>query len=277
MRHPQLSGDAGLLAEDLTAGPPPLLAIAHGSRDPAAAATVQQLLDRVRDRAGHKGFDGLPVVTAYLDHSPPSPAQALAALAGRGARTVVVLPLLLTAAYHALTDIPALLRAAAAALPGLRIRYGDTLGPDLLLIGALERRLAQAGVQIGDPGTAVVLAAAGSSDPGASAVISRLAADWQALRRWHAVVPAYASAARPTPAEAVAALAAGDALQVVVASYLLAPGLFADQVRDESAAAGATAVSGALGAAPELADLVLKRYAAAVAGIPRSGPVFTAA
>ena len=58
---------------------------------------------------------------------------------------------------------------------------------------------------------------------------------------------------------------------------LLAPGLFADQVRDESMAAGAVTVSGALGAAPELADLVLKRYAAAVAGIPGATPVFTAA
>ena len=266
MRDPQLT----------PGGPPPLLAIAHGSRDPLAAATVQQLLGRVRDRAARTGSGGLPVLTAYLDHSPPSPAQALAALAGRGARTVVVLPLLLTAAYHALTDIPALLRAAAAAHPELRIRYGDTLGPDLLLIRALERRLAEAGIQAGDPGTGVVLAAAGSSDPGASDVISRLAADWRALRRWQAVVPAYASAARPTPAEAVAALAADGVPRVAVASYLLAPGLFADQVRDQSAAAGAAAVSGALGAAPELADLVLKRYSAAAAGIPRA-PVFTAA
>jgi sirohydrochlorin ferrochelatase len=271
MRHPQLTGPP------LSGGaPPPLLAIAHGSRDPAAAATVQQLLDRVRDRAALSGFAGLPVVTAYLDHAAPSPAQALAALAGRGARTVVVLPLLLTAGYHALTDIPALLRAAGATLPGLRIRYGDTLGPDRLLIGALERRLAEAGVPIGGPGTGVILTAAGSSDPAASAVISRLAAGWQALRRWHAVIPAYASAARPTPAEGVAALAADGAPRVAVATYLLAPGLFADQVREASAAAGAMAVSGALGAAPEMADLVLKRYAAALAGIPRA-PAFTAA
>lgn len=271
MRHSQLSGPhlGG-------AAPPPLLAIAHGSRDPAAAAAVQQLLDRVRDRAARKGFAGLPVVTAYLDHAPPSPAQALDALAGRGARTVVVLPLLLSAGYHARTDIPALLRHAGAALPGLRIRYGDTLGPDRLLIGALERRLAQAGVRTGDKATGVVLAAAGSSDPAASAVISRLATDWQALRGWHAVVPAYASAARPTPAGAVAALAAGGAQRVAVATYLLAPGLFADQVREASTAAGAMAVSPALGAAPELADLVLKRYAAALGGIPRV-PAFSAA
>jgi sirohydrochlorin ferrochelatase len=77
------------------------------------------------------------------------------------------------------------------------------------------------------------------------------------------VVPAFASAASPTPAEAVTALRRGGAARVVVASYLLAPGLFADKVRRTSLAAGATAVSGVLAAAPELAGLVLLRYATA--------------
>jgi len=45
-----------------------------------------------------------------------------------------------------------------------------------------------------------------------------------------------------------------------VASYLRAPGLFADRIRDASLAAGAAAVSPALGAVPEIADIVLDRY-----------------
>jgi sirohydrochlorin ferrochelatase len=47
---------------------------------------------------------------------------------------------------------------------------------------------------------------------------------------------------------------------VLVASYLLAPGLFADRIRDASLAAGAAAISPALGASPELADVVVDRY-----------------
>ena len=178
---------------------PPLLAIAHGSRDPRAAATVEELLDRVRQRVVRPGLRGLDVVTAYLDHAPPSPAQVLSALRRRGARSVVVLPLLLTDAYHSKTDIPAILRAATATLPDLWIRYGATLGPHPVLIRAMERRLVQAGVRIAEPGTAVVLATAGSTDPAAATVTSRLAHDWQALRGWHAVVPAHASAASPSP------------------------------------------------------------------------------
>jgi sirohydrochlorin ferrochelatase len=111
--------------------------------------------------------------------------------------------------------------------------------------------------------TAVVLAAAGSSQPAANAAVAQMAADWQAAAGWLAVVPAYASAASPTPGQAVAALLRDGVPRVVVASYLLAPGLFADRIRAASLAAGAAAVSRPLGAAPEVADVLLQRYAEA--------------
>ena len=222
MRHPHLT--------------PSLVAIAHGSRDPRAGATVAGLLALARARASARGLAGLEVRGAFLGHAPPAPLQVLTGLAGAGGgqRDVVVLPLLLTAAYHSGTDIPELLAEATAGLPGLRIRYGEPLGPHGGLVRALERRLAEAGQDPGeDPaGTAVVLASAGSSHPAANASVARIAAGWQAARGWRAVRPAYASAAAPTPAEAVADLLRGGARRVVVASYLLAPGLFADRIRD---------------------------------------------
>ncbi len=186
-----------------------------------------------------------------------------------------MLPLLLTAAYHSKTDIPAVLRTAHAALPGLQIRCAPPLGPHPLLIKAMERRLVQANVRPGDPRTAVVLAAAGSTDPAATEVIYQLARDWQLRRGWQ-VAPAFASAASPTPAEAVSRLRRAGARRIAVATYLLAPGVFADLVRDTSLAAGATTVSAVLGDAPELADLILRHYAAASAGLPRTVPARTA-
>jgi len=237
---------------------PPLVAIAHGSRDPRAGATVTELLGVARERADQHGLAGLDIRTAFLDHAPPAPLQVLSAL---GDGSVVVLPTLLTAAYHSGTDIPGLLAEAQAALPGLRIRYGAPLGPHPGLLRALDRRLAEAGQDLAQAGqTAVVLAAAGSSHPAANSVIAQLAADWQAARGWQAVRPAYASAAAPTPERAVAGLIRDGARRVVVASYLLAPGRFADRVGAASLAAGAAAVSGPLGAAPEVADVLLDRY-----------------
>ncbi|WP_460367561.1 sirohydrochlorin chelatase, partial [Actinocorallia lasiicapitis] len=128
--------------------------MAHGSRDPRAAATVENLLDLVRER-------GLDVRTAFLDHAAPSPVQALS-----GLDSAVVLPLLLTAAYHSKIDLPGVLATARRRSPRLSVRVAGTLGPHPLLLDALERRLAE--VDAGPASdTAVVLAAAGSSDPSA--------------------------------------------------------------------------------------------------------------
>ncbi|MEQ4719877.1 sirohydrochlorin chelatase [Nonomuraea sp. B19D2] len=225
----------------------PLVAVAHGSRDPRAAATVAALLDQVP----------LDVRVAYLDHCAPTLSQALS-----GLREAVVLPLLLTEAYHSRVDLPAALNEVRAREPRLRVHYGATLGPHPLLLSALERRLAEAGVPAGDPDTAVVLVSAGSSDARANAVIADMARAWR-RSGWWTVSAAYASAAGPTPAEAVAALRRAGAPKVAVAPYLLAPGFFADKVRRSTLEAGATMVSDVLGPAPELVDVLLERYEAA--------------
>ena len=231
-----------------------LVAVAHGSADPRASATIAELA-----AVGRQREQGLDLRTAFLGHAAPSLPQVLGTIeADRG---VTVLPLLLTAAYHSKADIPRVL--ARTSLP--RVSYGATLGPHPLLLDALDRRLAEA-----DPGahrdpsrTAVVLAAAGSSDPEANATIARMAARWQARAGWLAVRPAYASAAEPSPAAAVAGLLRDGAPRVVVATYLLAPGFFADRIRDTALAAGAAAVSPALGACAEVADVMLDRFAQA--------------
>lgn len=253
-----------------------LIAVAHGSRDPRAAATIGDLMaiaaERAADRAGKRGLTPPRLRTAYLDHAAPSLPQVLRSI--EPGADVTVLPLLLTAAYHSKTDIPRLLARVSA---GRRITYGEPLGPHPLLLRALERRLPEAAFRV-PAETGVVLAAAGSSDPEANATVARLAAQWQARTGWYAVRAAYASpaaaggqgsTAAPDPATAVTQLRDAGARQVVVASYLLAPGLFADRIRDASLAAGAAIVSPALlpwppvaagAASPEVADVVLDRY-----------------
>ena len=248
------------------------VAVAHGSSDPRAAAAIGALVPLVARRAKERGLSAPDLRIAYLGHAAPSVPQVMRTF-GPDAQ-VRVLPLLLTAAYHSKTDIP---RVLARVSTGAQVTYGEPLGPHPLLLRALERRLPETARQ--NPAeTGVVLAAAGSSDPEANATIARLAARWQAAAGWFAVRPAYASATGPTPAQAVTELRIAGARRVVVASYLLAPGLFADRIRDASLAAGAAAVSPALlpwppaaallpwppaaagDAAPEVADVLLDRY-----------------
>ncbi|MEU2247165.1 sirohydrochlorin chelatase [Streptomyces sp. NPDC019224] len=234
---------------------PVLLVIAHGSRDPRHAATVHALTVRVRALR-----PGLRVETGFLDFNAPSVPRVLERLAAEGADEVVALPLLLTRAFHAKSDIPAVLREARAALPRLRVRQAAVLGPSPLLNAALERRLYEAGVRPGDrSSTGLVLASAGSTDPEAIAVIAEIARE---LRHtgWCSVRPAFASASRPRTEDAVRALRADGVRRVAVAPYVIAPGRLPDRIAAGAAAAGAEVLAGVLGPAPELARLLLERY-----------------
>ena len=239
----------------------------------------------VRELAGGCRRSAPDIRTAFLGHAPPSVGQVIGALSGAPGRsgcapaspgTVVVLPLLLTAAYHSEVDLPALLAEASVAWPDLDIRYGDPLGPDPLLLRALDRRMDEAGAAAWPAAeTSVVLAAAGSARPESNAVIAALARQWQAARGWRAVIPAYAAAAPPAPPHPGAPQQRAGAPRGVVATYLLAPGFFADRIAASARAAGAAAVSGALGAAPEVAELVLRRYTQALsrpAAVPAPSP-----
>ncbi|KUH36601.1 MULTISPECIES: sirohydrochlorin chelatase [Streptomyces] len=229
---------------------PVLLVVAHGSRDPRHAATVHAL---VREAGALR--PGVRVETAFLNFTVPSVPAVLERLAADGERDVVVLPLLLTRAFHAKADVPAVLRQAP---PALRIRQAAVLGPSPLLIAAVERRLYEAGLTPADKGsTGVVLASAGSTDPEANAVIAETARE---LRRagWCAVRPAFASASLPRTEDAVRALRSEGVRRVAVAPYVIAPGRLPDRIA--AGATGADVLADVLGPAPELARLLLRRY-----------------
>ena len=215
---------------------PALVAVAHGSRNPAAADVVRKLARQVGRFA-----PGLDVRVAFLGHTQPSlPAQLDAA----GSGTVIV-PLLLSSGYHLSADITD-----AASLSGARV--AAPLGPDQLLLTALTARLTEAGVPDGTP---VVLAAAGSCDPAAMTDVGKQA-DLLAAHLDVPVLPAYLSAASPTVEDAVRQLRAETGRQVAIASYLLAPGTFQDQL----AGCGADWVTAPLGGHPALAGIVIDRY-----------------
>ncbi|WP_058042373.1 sirohydrochlorin chelatase [Streptomyces roseifaciens] len=241
--------------------PAPLLLVAHGSRDPRHAATVLELRARVA-----AARPGLRVEVGFLDFCVPSVPRVLERLAAEGVRDVVAVPLLLTRAFHAKADIPAVLRAATAGLPGLNVTRAQVLGPAPLLTAALERRLRQAGLPLGDRRpTGVVLASAGSSDPEANAVIAEIAREWRRTG-WCAVRPAFASASPPHVADAVRALRAEGARRVAVAPYVLAPGRLPDRIARGAVEGGADVLADVLGAAPEVVALVVRRYEEAAAG-----------
>jgi len=228
---------------------PVLVACAHGTRSAAGRAVVRAVVEDVR-----RLRPGLDVREAFVDVQEPAVGDAVAAAvagpAGPGAPVAaVVAPLLLSTGVHVRHDI-------GAAVAGLPAVAAEPLGPDDRLAGILVERLTAAGATADD---AVVLAAAGSSDPAAVVAVGAVLAALRA--RWPGpVTVGYGAAARPDVATAVAGARAAGARRVVVASYLLAPGHFHGAL----AGAGADLVTAPLGPHPDLARIVLDRYDAAL-------------
>lgn len=235
---------------------PALVGCSHGTSDPVGRRVVRALLDDVR-----AARPDLEVLEAFVDVQRPSVADVVADVVADGpdeAGEAVVVPLLLSTGYHVGVDIARAVEQGGAAG---RSCAAAALGPDPRLVDILVDRLAEVGTRSFDT---VVLAAAGSSSPGAARDVAEVAA---ALRRRRPgpVHVGFGAIARPTVAEAVE-LARGSSRRVphpvgsrariVVASYLLAPGHFHDKLLRS----GADAVTAPLAPDPRLARVVLDRY-----------------
>ncbi|WP_040339665.1 sirohydrochlorin chelatase [Candidatus Blastococcus massiliensis] len=226
-----------------------LIACAHGTRNPTGRRLIAELA-----LAAKQLRPGLVTTAAFVDVQPPTVVDVVAALSAEG-RPAVVVPLLLSGGYHVHVDIA---QAVAGADGTVAAR---PLGPDPRLAAVLLDRLVEAGADPEDPLTAVVLAAAGSSDPRSVADVENTADLLQ--RSWAgAVTTGYGSAAQPPVPEAVAAARRAGAERVVVASYLLAPGHFHDKL----AGAGADVVTAPLLPDERIAAVLLDRYDAVVEG-----------
>jgi sirohydrochlorin ferrochelatase len=234
---------------------PALVAVAHGSRDARSARSVREIVATTR-----RLRPDLRIEVAFLDHVKPDIDTAFDRVVARGFSEIVVVPLLVTSAYHARVDVPEVVRRAGARHPDVAVRVAEVVGSDTALLGILDERLRDAlrAARIREL-DALVLAAAGSSDARANAMVARLARVWGARHRLPTSV-AFASTAPPSTGEAVRDWRRQGRRYVAVGSLFIAPGMLPDRASELALEAGAVAVSAPLGAHPELARIILARY-----------------
>ena len=244
---------------------PHLVLLAHGSPRPEAAAALDHLAARA---AGH---GGRPVTVAFLDHATPDLSEAVARAAADGAEEVVVVPLLLSAAFHAGVDVPAAATAAEESAPSVRLHLARPLGTDAVLRDAAVEVLRDAGVDVralprGEATWGVVLAAAGTSDASSRAALQDLSAVAPLGGRAPALT-AFATGEGASVVEAVASLRASGCGRVAVVPLVIAPGVISDRIAAQAHSAGADLVTATLHATDALADLVVERAQVTVAGV----------
>lgn len=183
---------------------------------------------------------------AFLELSEPNLGDVLGQLSG----DAVVVPLLLSDAYHARIDLPTVLSSAP---PGLRVTQAAVLGADHRLLQLARRRVIELGID--NPG--VILTAVGSSDSTANARTRALAAQWTLS------TTVFATGDSTSLADAADALRARGATEIVVAPWFLSPGLLLDRVRADAAQLNIS-VAAPLGPDRLVAEVVVERYSAAV-------------
>ena len=245
----------------VTARPPALVGISHGTSSPEGRLAVRRLHDAVAAALAQRPPDATPSVRlGHVDVEQPDVPATLASL--DPGEPAVVVPLLLSAGYHVHVDLTEAVDAAT----DRPVVLAGALGPDDRLATVLLRRLAEAGLRGDDR---VVLAVAGSSD--ARAVVDcRDMARRLGAASGREVTVGFLSAAEPALPDAVAVAAArgsaGGGARVVLANFLLAPGYFDDLARRAGADVTARPLLVADEPAPaELVEIVLDRYAAASA------------
>ncbi len=215
-----------------------LVTVAHGTRTAAGNLVAAELTEAAGERLG------VEVTTSYVELCDPLFADVIASVD----TPAVVVPLLLSTGYHLRHDLPAAVDAASRAD---LVHLGGALGPDPLLASAQVDRLREAGATPGQP---VVLVAAGSSDPLATADLEGAA--MLLAHAWGAPVRLATLSGLGSRPEHV--VRAGDA----VSPYLLATGHFHRKARHDALAAGASVVADVIGPHPLLVDLVCARASA---------------
>ncbi len=227
-----------------------LIVAAHGTRRPGGVAMIGDLAAQVSTLL--EDLEGT-VQVAFVDVLGPTPSEVLSGADRSAGQRAVVVPAFLSRGYHVRSDLPA--HVAASGHPNVTVT--PALGPSIQIVRMLFGQLVKSGWRRGD---SVILAAAATSDRGARADLLTTAALLSELTGSSVQlgIAAIGDATLSKVVEEERARARG-ARRVVVASYLLADGLFQEVLR----ASGADIVSQPLGTHPGLARLIANRFRSA--------------
>lgn len=235
---------------------PALVMVARGSSDPTVAQVTHQLRQGLRQLRPEIAVHG-----AFLQQSPPSVYQVIDQLAAAGAVEVVLVPLDLTNAVECDPAMTELLFRARSDYPNLRFTLSRPVGPEISLLTILDQRLRTALSQARCLELdGLVLSAACTGDVRGSALLARRARQWSTHHRLPCLT-AVADDSGPSVAQAIMGLRAQGRRHIAVGSFFLSADEAYHSQSDLAYRYGAVAVSDPIGAAREVFDLVLARYA----------------
>ena len=270
----------------------PLVIAAHGTSDESGVAECRALAERVANK-----LPDVPVELGFVELAEPKIPEAVqAAVAqapgvsegtteGEQPVAAVVVPLMFNTGGHVREDIP---EAIDEGRGDARVAYSAPLLPDVRMRRALDRRLAET-LAAGEGreqwrarDTAVVLVGRGALVADANAshyTLTRMFWEENDLAR---VEPAFIQVTRPSVPEALTALHAQGAQQIVVQGNFLFPGLLHVWMTEQVQAWQAShpgveiRIAPVIGDCDEVAEVVVDRYREPLdeVGLGEGAPVY---
>lgn len=252
-RTPAASSDDGLLL------------VAHGSSCLAGVAEARQLGDAVA-----QARPDLAVGLGFLELADPPAGEVLDELVARGCTRITVQPLLLLAAGHGKSDVPAIAIEGRDRHPGVEITFGSALGvvPELLAVAAANIK------SVDGEGLPLLVIARGTSDPDANAdavKAARLLAEWTGARD---VEVGFTGVTWPSVPEALDRVGRLGHERVALFFWFLANGKLIERAREQVQAFCETSKvevldAGYFGPDPGLVPVISQRRDEAIEGVPR--------
>jgi len=204
-----------------------ILLVGHGSREQPGNEEFLKFCEAARPHLGPE-----PVETCFIELAIPLVPESLDRCMARGARRVIVLPVILLAAGHVKVELPHELDEAKERHPGAEFLYGRHIGLDPLVIEIVNERLGEVESETAWPvdETAVLLVGRGSSDPDANSDLYKLARLLWESRRHRWVEACFIGVTNPSLPEGLARCRALGARRIMVVPYFLFTGVLIPRI-----------------------------------------------
>jgi len=238
-----------------------VLLVGHGSRSEAGREEMLELCSLV------EASRDIPVEAGFLELSDPHAGHALDHLVARGARRIAVVPLMLNAAGHAKSDVPAVVVEGRRRHPEVSLSYARALGVEHATLGVAHRRI----MAVGGGGLPLLVVARGTTEPEANADATRVGRLLAEASGAPFVVTGFSGLTWPLVPDALDQCRQLGAQRIVLFAWYLCTGILHDRILDDARDwSGRTEIpildAGHLGADPALVPLVWARAEEALAG-----------
>ncbi len=241
-----------------------LLLVGHGSRCLISADQMYQIRDHTQ-----AAMPDILVEVGFLEMTDPPAGIVLDHMVATGCQRIVILPLMLLAASHSKSDVPAIVLNGRNRHPHVELTFGSPLGvsPELIEIGASNI------ADVDAEGLPLLVIARGTSEPdanGDAVKASRLLAEWTDT---DFLFNGFTGMTWPLVPEALRTVQKLGQPKIAVFFWFLCSGKLIERARDEiSQFVDETGVevvdAGYFGPDERLAKLIIRRYNDALADKP---------